>query len=257
MRRVLLAAGFILLFCGCANQGGSNSLILESRAKIQFETGADVGYCDVYFLDVDNGDTWNSMAFRPFFKAFTYREGLSWDFNAGIMYSTEDEVEDTTVLAKRSGYDIAYRMGWGIKVTPTTKLNILGGMKFRYARSSFNRTILQFSPVDYQTETISGVLGARIEQHLGGALRLTGELTGDFPFSGRAEMASTSTEAIGRLDNGFGFEGRGGIEFKLKENLRIGAGGFVDFNHYEWEGDWVAEDEFWTVGGYLSLIFRF
>lgn len=262
---LLLAGLLVLLASGCKprEEEAEKPLdLLGIGPKMQLKTGLDVGRTKVRWLDIKDGDMWETTSIRPFVSIGTYDKGLNWDLILRGLFSTKDEVDDTSVKVVQDGVDFRYRLGWGWKLTPTTTLNVLTGLGYRHVAMEFSNTQRADDPVEYSYDIISYTLGARASQNLGKRLSLTGEFTGDIALTGRADVDSSaggvsSSNDIDRIDNGYILAGRVGLEWHVSQRFRLEAGAFMEQCRFRYEGGWDAEDEFTTSGGYFNLILRF
>lgn len=261
---LLLAGLLVLLASGCKpREEGEKSLdLLDIGPKMQMKTGMDVGRTRVRWLDIKDGDMWDTTSVRPFVTVGTYDKGLNWDLILRGLFSTKDEVDDTSVNVTGDGVDFRFRLGWGWNLTSTTTLSVLTGLGFRHAALEFTSTPRPDDPVEYSYDVLSYTLGARASQKLGAKLNLTGEFTGDIALAGRADADSSaggvsSSNDIDRIDNGYILAGRVGLEWHMSQRFRLGAGAFMEQCRLRYEGDWDAEDDFFTKGGYFNLIIRF
>lgn len=258
---VLLLAGLVLLMSGCGPRESETAL--DIGPKVRLETGLEMGRTTVRWLDVKDGDKWDTTSFRPFVTMGSYAKKMNWDITVRALFTTQDEVEDTSVKVRQDGVEFRYRLGWGWTPTSATTLSVLTGLGYRHSAMEFKNTGMPDDPVKYSYYIFSYTLGARLEQGLGKKLRLTGEFSVDAPLAGRADVDSSapgdisSSSNIDRPKGGYILAGRAGLEWHLTKNLRLGVGGFAEQCRFKYKGNWDAEDDLTTTGGYFSLIFRF
>ena len=257
MRKVLVLAGLALVASGCGRKVRDEDIFVIAKPGLHLEMGTEVGRTRVRWLDIEDGDEWNTIGIRPFMAVGLYGRGVNWDLRVRGQVTTVDEVDTTSVEAREEGTDFRYRLGWGWELGAMTIVSVLTGPSYRHGKVKFSNTNLAYDPLYYSYGALTWGAGGRWSSRIGKRMRLFVEGFAEYAFEGGADVAHTSSESVSGLERGYVLSGRSGLELHQVGKLWLGLGAFGETYRLSYEGDWDPEDDFLSYGLFGSLIIRY